>query len=116
VFVASNKLANCDKKEPNSITSLKPDVAASNSTGRETLERPTRLVQVVIVCDIQPVLHPTTKSFEPSLEGLRCFMYPHVGFERLSLNSDSRQRSPRQMTLRFPLKGANVYGALCRMD
>jgi hypothetical protein len=68
VFVASNKLANCDKRT-NSITSLKPDVAASNSTGRETLERPTRLVQVV-VCDIQPVLHPTTKSFEPSLEGL----------------------------------------------
>jgi hypothetical protein len=52
----------------------------------------------VIVCDIQPVLHPTTKSFEPSLEGLCCFMYLHVGFERLSLNSDSRQRSPRQMT------------------
>jgi hypothetical protein len=61
VFVASNKLANCDKK--NQTRSLKPDVAASNSTGRETLERPTRLVQVVIVCDIQPVLHPTTKSF-----------------------------------------------------
>jgi hypothetical protein len=115
VFVASNKLANCDK-EPNSITSLKPDVAASNSTGRETLERPTRLVQVVIVCDIQPVLHPTTKSFEPSLEGLCCFMYLHVGFERLSLNSDSRQRSPRQMTTDccVSLKGANVYGALCR--
>jgi hypothetical protein len=90
-------------------------VAASNSTGRETLERPTRLVQVVIVCDIQPVLHPTTKSFEPSLEGLCCFMYLHVGFERLSLNSDSRQRSPRQMTTDccVPLKGANVYGA-CR--
>jgi hypothetical protein len=35
-LVASNKLANCDK-EPNSITSLKPDVAANNSTGRETL-------------------------------------------------------------------------------
>jgi hypothetical protein len=101
VFVASNKLANCDKKK-NSITSLKPDVAASNSTGRETLERPTRLVQVVIVCDIQPVLHPTTKSFEPSLEGLCCFMYLHVGFERLSLNSDSRQRSPRQMTTDLP--------------
>jgi hypothetical protein len=88
-------------------------VAASNSTGRETLERPTRLVQVVIVCDIQPVLHPTTKSFEPSLEGLLLHV-PHVGFERLSLNSDSRQRSPRQMTTVCLLKGANVYGALCR--
>jgi hypothetical protein len=38
VFVASDKLASCDKKktkvrsQPNSITSLKPDVAASNST------------------------------------------------------------------------------------
>jgi hypothetical protein len=109
VFVASNKLANCDK-EPNSITSLKPDVAASNSTGRETLERPTRLVQVVIVCDIAA----PPKSFEPSL--VSAASCTTCGFERLSMNSDSRQRSPRQMTTDccVSLKGANVYGALCR--
>jgi hypothetical protein len=96
VFVASNKLANCDKKN-------KLDHFVKSRTWQQTtvpvvrLWATTRLVQVVIVCDIQPVLHPTTKSFEPSLE-VCCFMYLHVGFERLSLNSDSRQRSPRQMT------------------
>jgi hypothetical protein len=79
VFVASNKLANCDKKRT-SITSLKPDVAASNSTGRDS--GATNSSRTGIVCDIQPVLHPTTKSFEPSLEGLCCFMYVH-GFETL---------------------------------
>jgi hypothetical protein len=35
-------------------------------TGRETLERLTRLSQVVVVRDIQPVLHLTTRRTFPN--------------------------------------------------
>jgi hypothetical protein len=58
----------------------------------ETLERPTRLVQVVIVCDICAA--PRKALNQVSKVSASCTHMPG----EYSSNSDSRQRSPRQMT------------------
>jgi hypothetical protein len=76
---------NCDNKQPE--TSLKPDVASTVPVVR-------LFVQVVLVHDIQPVLHlNTSKLSRMTSRNLRCFMYLYLRWQAYETRFELRQQS-----------------------